>query len=167
MTRSLKTTANSGDSPRVRTVKGKADTIEGAAERLRTLKDVAVSPIPLTKKEQAIFQDIMKSRDVDFWSPNDKRLAALLAKSYQRLAGLEEELMETPEYYEDDKGNFHPHPLVMSVQRVHAIIKGLVNSLGMSASTKGLTAPNQKKRNAAGVKTRELMEQLEGETDLI
>lgn len=166
MPRASRSTAMTGDS--TRTLRRKSGhTLETAVERLKSFKDIAKSPIPLSKAETNTFNDVLKSRELVCWSPNDLMLAALLAKGYQDLLDVEKQLAKSGVTFTDDDGLPHIHPLVNIRQKLQTNVRSLVNTLGMSASTKGLTTPQQKKRNAAEGKTRALMEELEGETDLI
>lgn len=164
MSRASRNTAPSGDSPRTLRKKSQGNSLESASERFQT-RAPHKCPFPLTKQEQSIYEQILKSREFEFWSPNDIRLAGILAQNYRRLLDVDKELEDTGYTYDDADGVPHAHPLVAIQGKLTIQIKSLTNTLGMSASTRGLTSPNQKKRNAAGVKTQELMDRLEAEED--
>jgi len=121
-----------------------------AANRVKTFSDVstaAISPVKLTKIEDAVFQSVIVSRERDTWSAHDLRQAAKLAKLEVQSEVEWDLLMKETTIITNERGTQIENPRNRVYNTLLNGINQISSKLGLTASQRGVAGNKQAGRN--------------------
>jgi phage terminase small subunit len=144
--------------------KTRLDTAAGAVERMASLQTKIEPPITLNDRELTYFDAIVKDREASAWSAQHLIFAANQAKTMVQIDDANADIAERGMSITSEKGWNAPNPMVSVKMQLTNSLLAQMKALGMSASQKGLSTPEQKKRNEADVHAREVLEKAKDES---
>lgn len=131
--------------------------IAGTLATFESAKQVLVSPLDLSEREQCLFEDITGSREVSTWTKSDLFNAASLAKCRRRVEELNLVLDDQGYTLTNPRGTPISNPIFSSLTQLMSQMAMLNRLLGLSSSARGLNEESQQKRNAADARAREII----------
>ena len=130
------------------------------AKRLQTKNDVLQPKMALTEREMFFFNLVVSSRESESFGPNDLIIASQLAKTYRRIEDLNELLDEQGFVQVNEKGTQISNPVFVALTQCQGQVQSATRVLGLSASQRALTGVNQKGRNEADSRAREILDRV-------
>jgi hypothetical protein len=136
--------------------KGKLiSTVEGV---MKSMTAAAIRPTAeLSPREMVFFDLIVNSRETATWSGNDRMIATQLAKTHRRIEELNVAIDEEGFTQVNDRGTQISNPKFAALTQLQAQVQSATRTLGLSASQRALTGTNQKGRNEADARAREVV----------
>jgi P27 family predicted phage terminase small subunit len=112
----------------------------------------------LTARELEFFNMVASSRESTTWSKNDLIIASQLAKNHRRIEDLGRIIDEDGYTQVNERGTKISHPAFAALTQLQAQVQSATRTLGLSASQRGLADSNQKNRNEADSRAREVLQ---------
>lgn len=141
--------------------KPKKTSIQGQVDQLNWLQKIIESPITLTDRERFYFDSIVQDREAQSWSIQHLIFAANLAKTLVQLDEANADIAIKGMQTLTDKGWPAPNPMVgVKTQLTNSVINQM-KALGMTASQKGLSTPEQKTRNKSDAQVRASLSEID------
>lgn len=132
--------------------------LQAQLNTMRSVSEILASPIPLSEREQTIFDDVVSARESESWSRADLLVASQLAKNMRRQEELGDELDRIGYTQVNEKGTTISNPIFSALMQIANSIQAQMRTLGLSASQRGLANAEQKSRNKADASARKLIE---------
>lgn len=123
------------------------NTVQGAVESFQDIQKGIQPPMHLNDRELFYFNQIVTSREAATWSANDKLIACHLAKTYYRLELVDQNLQLNGFVLESNRGTPVQNPACSALNSLMNASQAMNRILGLSASQKGISDAEQKKRN--------------------
>ena len=127
--------------------------------QIATMQELA-APFPkpsaeLSAAEQEHFVRIINSRERVTWSETDLVIATSTARSMALLDSYQAELVGAPATVLTEQGNRKINPLINATNTLQRAVFAAVSLMGLSASKRGIAAPQQARRNISESITRD------------
>ena len=136
------------------------NSVAGALDTFKTVKDVLVSPLELTQREALFFDMITQSREISTWSKSDLFNAASLAKVQRRIEELNDRLDAEGITLVNDRGTQIANPVFSAMTQLMSQAATLNRILGLSSSQRGVSGEPQKVRNVADARARDVIKKV-------
>ena len=104
---------------------------------------------PLDEIEQAFFDRIIRSRELDTWSEHDLALATHLAQTQRQFSEAMQVVKTEGRTTLNPRGTPVAHPEVAALNQLAGSVRSFTAQLGLSASQRGVAGQHQQSRNAA------------------
>lgn len=134
------------------------NSIAAQVETFESVDSVIVSPIPLREDAQAYYDGIIKARETDTWSDNDRLIAANLSKTYAAIDELWNDIQVEGYVIENQRGTPISNPKLTALNNMTSAMQALNKTLGLSASQRGLSGAKQASRNQADGEARKIVD---------
>jgi P27 family predicted phage terminase small subunit len=123
-------------------------TISNLVSSIQELRTLPEPPLPLNEAEKAVFDRLMKSREVSTWSEHDLQLAANLAQTQVQFQECMAAVKRDGRTTVNERGTPVANPEVAALNQLGSAVRALTAQLGLSASQRGVSGNNQKTRDA-------------------
>ena len=136
------------------------NTVAGQLKGMKAASASLEPTLPLTERERYFFDIITADRETESWSKHHLTIACQLAVNYAQLEIVNETLAREGLMTVSERGTPVQHPGLTSKASLSSSTLQFVKSLGLSASQKGLASSEQKKRNDADSKARDVIKKI-------
>jgi hypothetical protein len=135
----------------------KKTTVTSAVKTVQAVQSMHEPTSALTPAEMEHFTRCIQSREFETWAPHDLAVATNLAKLMTQFDEASDEVRENGRTEVNQRGTRVVSAEVATLLQLSGAIRATSQSLGLSASQKGLVSGSQRHRNQVEQSTRKLI----------